>query len=174
MRKYFHAAEKIGLDWNQAKYHSRQRLFNELQAKQSSPKDYVIPQFQELARLIFLRKINTIDEAYGVYLMQEQRARHYSRATFHRKYNQWLKNNQQKWEDSYLSHNWVSGQCSQIDYSGDQLTLQVEGVNGVFETRKVDIFVGVLPYSKYLFCYASKDQTRESWLNAIIEMFKFF
>lgn len=23
VRKYFHAAEKFGLDWNQAKYHSR-------------------------------------------------------------------------------------------------------------------------------------------------------
>lgn len=43
-----------------------------------------------------------------------------------------------------------------------------------FDKKPVQIFVGVLPYSRYLFCYATKDQTRESWFEAIIEMLQFF
>ena len=68
-----------------------------------------------------------------------------------------------------LINQWVYGNVAMIDYSGDGLCITKEQ-NSV----KAQIFVGVLPASGYIFCYATARQTRDDWLDAQIKMLEYF
>ena len=57
-----------------------------------------------------------------------------------------------------------------IDYSGDPL--YYTDPNG--KQRKAEIFVGVMPYSNFIFCTATSDQTRQSWLLGCKAMLEYF
>lgn len=56
-----------------------------------------------------------------------------------------------------------------IDYSGDPLHYMSDG-----KIRKAEIFVAVMPYSNYIFCLATPDQKRQSWLMACKAMLEYF
>lgn len=59
------------------------------------------------------------------------------------------------------------GEVVQIDYSGDKVTIDLP--NG--EILEANIFVGVLPYSSVLFCYATMTQKSEDWIKSCTLMF---
>lgn len=92
-------------------------------------------------------------------------------STFCKAYERYKLNLPASMHDVTMSFSWDPGDVAMIDYSGDPL---------YFHTRdgkkhKAEIFVGVMPYSNYIFCMATKDQTRESWLlgcKAMLEYFK--
>ena len=69
-----------------------------------------------------------------------------------------------------MTFHWAPADVAMIDYSGDGIEFRTP--DG--KTLTAQIFVGVLPHSDYIFCYATPDQTRRSWLKACAEMFKFF
>lgn len=69
-----------------------------------------------------------------------------------------------------MTFHWAPADVATIDYSGDGIEFRTP--DG--KTLTAQIFVGVLPHSDYIFCYATPDQTRSSWLKACAEMFKFF
>ncbi|HIU37431.1 MAG TPA: hypothetical protein IAC56_04070 [Candidatus Aphodousia faecigallinarum] len=69
--------------------------------------------------------------------------------------------------DGYLALEWNPGEYVQIDYSGDGVPItDIEG-----KTKMAQIFVAVLPYSGYIFAYATADQKRDSWLDALVMLF---
>ena len=57
-----------------------------------------------------------------------------------------------------------------IDYSGDPMYL-TDSKTG--EHHSVQIFVAVLPHSNYTFCFATPRQTRDDWLDALVELMNF-
>lgn len=57
-----------------------------------------------------------------------------------------------------MSFQWTLGDVAMIDYSGDPLYF----VEPSGKRHKAEIFVGVMPYSNYIFCVATLDQTRRS------------
>lgn len=170
---YYRIAKSRRLEWEDVKHHSNVKLKAELQTPKLKTSDYIEPDFDQYAKLLHLRKIRGIDNAYAYYCNEDKEGKKYSRTSFFRHFKLWRKKTSEA-VDTFLSHNWSAGDCCQIDYSGDTLYLKVQIDEFQFEKRPVQIFVGVLPYSKYLFCYATKDQTRESWFEAIIEMLQFF
>lgn len=173
VRLYYQQAQAKDLKWDKAKYHSESKLVQEFKRLKTHPSKYHEPDFDEYAKLLYLRKIRGIDDAYAYYCEDDKSGEKYSRASFFRLFQKWRQDNGEN-KLTFLSHNWAAGECCQIDYSGDTLTLIVTLNDDRIEYRPVQIFVGVLPYSKYLFCFATKDQTRSSWFEAIIEMLKFF
>lgn len=70
--------------------------------------------------------------------------------------------------DGYLALEWRPGEYVQIDYSGDGIP--VTDTTG--KTTTAQIFVAVLPYSGYTFAYATPDQKRDSWLDALVMLFR--
>lgn len=170
---YYRLARAKGLDWNDVKHHSNTKLKTELQTPKLKPSEYDEPDFDRYAKLLYLHKIRGIDDAYNDYCEESSCHKKYSRASFFRRFQSWRKVAGEEL-NTFLSQQWAAGDCCQIDYSGDTLYLNVQMDQLRFEKRPVQIFVAVLPYSKYLVCYATKDQKRESWFEAIIEIFKFF
>lgn len=158
---YYRIAQSKVLEWKDVKHHSNTKLKAELQTPKLKTSDYVEPDFDLYAKLLYLRKIRGIDDAYVYYCNEYKEGKKYSRTSFFRHFKQWRKKTGEA-TDTFLSHNWSAGDCCQIDYSGDPLYLTIQVDQLHFEKRPVQIFVGVLPYSKYLFCYATKDQTWES------------
>ena len=71
----------------------------------------------------------------------------------------------------YLHNSFSAGSVAMIDYSGD-------GIDYIDTKRNklctAQIFVGVLGHSGMIFCRATVDQKRESWLTAIADMFAAF
>ena len=170
---YYRLAKAKGLEWNDVMHHSNTKLKTELQTPKLKLSEDDKPDFDRYAKLLYLRKLRGIDDAYNYYCNEDGSGKKYSRASFFRRFQQWRKETGEE-NNTFLSHQWSAGDCCQIDYSGDPLYLTVQIDQFRFERRPVQIFVAVQPYSKYLFCYATKDQKRESWFEAIIEMLKFF
>ena len=75
-----------------------------------------------------------------------------------------------KLRDVTMTFHWAPADVVMIDYSGDGIEFRTS--DG--KTLTAQIFVGVLPHSDYIFCYATPDQTHTSWFCACAEMFKFF
>ena len=59
----------------------------------------------------------------------------------------------------------------EVDWAGKQATL-VDPDTGV--TTQVPVFVGVLSYSQYAYVEAFPDQKQESWINAHVNMYRYF
>ena len=72
--------------------------------------------------------------------------------------------------DVSMTFVWEPGEVAMIDYSGDGITY----VDKDGKAKKAEIFVAVLACSAYIFCCATPDQKRDSWLDSIVEMLKFF
>lgn len=144
------------MEWNDVKHHSNTKLKTELQTPKLKLSEYDRPDFDRYAKLLYLRKLRGIDDAYNYYCEEDGGGKKYSRASFFRRFQQWRKETGED-NNTFLSHQWSAGDCCQIDYSGDTLYLTVQIDQFRFEKRPVQIFVAVLPYSKYLFCYATKD-----------------
>lgn len=58
----------------------------------------------------------------------------------------------------------------EVDWSGPTMTLD-DNAGGL---RKVYLFVGCLPFSRYAFVYATWDMSQSSWLRAHVAMFEAF
>lgn len=71
----------------------------------------------------------------------------------------------------YLHNSFAAGSVAMIDYSGDGIDYVDTKKNKVCTAQ---IFVGVLGHSGMIFCRATPDQKRDSWLTAIADMFAAF
>ena len=90
-------------------------------------------------------------------------------STFCRAYNQYKDNLPATMKDVSMAFQWTPGKVAMIDYSGDPLHYMSDG-----KIRKAEIFVAVMPYSNYIFCLATPDQKRQSWLMACKAMLEYF
>ena len=91
-------------------------------------------------------------------------------STFCRAYNEYKQNLPASMQDVSMAFEWMPGKVAMIDYSGDPLYFTTS--DG--KRHKAEIFVAVMPYSNFTFCFATPDQTRQSWLVACKEMLAFF
>lgn len=107
-------------------------------------------------------------EEYFKQVVAPQRPMGYS--TFCRAYDAYKSNLPASLRDVSLSFQWDPGEVAMIDYSGDPLHYRT--ADG--ELHRAEIFVGVLAYSNLIFCMATADQTRRSWIQACIKMLEYF
>lgn len=107
-------------------------------------------------------------EQYCQSVAEAQRRLGYS--SFCKAYERYKDNLPVSLRDVSLSFQWEPGDVAMIDYSGDPLYYTTrDGAK-----HRAEIFVGVLPFSNYIFCLATKDQTRLSWLQGCRLMFEYF
>lgn len=142
-----------------------ERLFSDRRlSKEAFPPawDEIIPEYQKPNR--------TLSELYQLYRASVPiGARALSSSSFYREYHK-LKNTVSAETKAFcIANSYIPGEISMIDYSGDKLEIS-DGKGG---KKKLDIFVAVLPYSHYIFAYATDRQTRDDWLEAIAAWFAF-
>ena len=64
------------------------------------------------------------------------------------------------------------GERIEVDWSGG--TVPIYDVTGKEIVDKAYLFVGVLPFSQYMYCEASLKMDSEAWINIHINMFRYF
>lgn len=70
----------------------------------------------------------------------------------------------------HVANTFYPGRIAMVDYSGDPLVMR----SGPLAGKKLQVFVGVLPFSSLTFVVATETQRRGDWLRAIAGMFKFY
>ncbi|MCT2107355.1 integrase [Dietzia sp. HMSC21D01] len=86
-----------------------------------------------------------------------------------------------RWCKTYQRHVMVTGAASRVGHKAAQ-TVEVDWSGPTMEltdpatgaTRKVYLFVGCLPFSRYAFVYPATDMQQDAWLRAHVAMFEFF
>ncbi|MBQ9240706.1 MAG: IS21 family transposase [Duodenibacillus sp.] len=73
-------------------------------------------------------------------------------------------------KDVSMTFQWDPGDTAMIDFSGDTLPY----VTSDGKEHEAEIFVGVMAYSNFIFCMATADLTRNSWLLACKAMLEYF
>lgn len=61
---YYRLTKAKGLEWNDVKHHSNTKLKTELQTPKLKLSEYDKPDFDRYAKLLYLRKLRGIDDAY--------------------------------------------------------------------------------------------------------------
>lgn len=171
--RYVKRALTIGLTWDVIRDTPAAELAKQLSQPSKASSRYLEPNWAFYYRQMKIGNLKTIDDAFSNYCAQQSDKPLYGRSSFFQKYQDYLKSLCEPYDDAYFTHDWAAGEFCQIDFSGDGLQMWYETKEG-FKQKKVEIFVAVLPFSRYLFCYAVPDQTRQSWLICMTEMFKFF
>lgn len=64
------------------------------------------------------------------------------------------------------------GEKCEIDWMGTTIPIYDISLQGIVD--KAYLFVGVLPFSQYMFAQATLDMKEESWINHHIDMFNYF
>lgn len=64
------------------------------------------------------------------------------------------------------------GEKCEVDWMGTTIPIYDISLNNIVD--KAYIFVGVLPFSQYMFAQATLDMKEESWINHHIDMFNYF
>lgn len=64
------------------------------------------------------------------------------------------------------------GEKCEVDWAGTTIPIYDQTLSAIID--KAYLFVGVLPFSQYMFAQASLDMKEEAWINHHIDMFKFF
>ena len=65
----------------------------------------------------------------------------------------------------------VPGEKTEVDWAGK--TISITDFN-TGEVNKAYLFVGVLPYSQYVYAEATSDMKEENWIMVHVHMFNFF
>lgn len=107
-------------------------------------------------------------EQYCRRAINEGKAMGYS--TFCRAYEAYKSNLPASMHDVSMAFEWEPGKVAMIDYSGDPLYYVAR--DG--KRHKAEIFVGVMAYSNMIYCVATPDQSRQSWLMACKAMLEYF
>lgn len=162
-----------GLTWSDIERLNDEQLIELVRGKPKASIEnahYLEPDYPKIFSRLKNNDLKTIDDAFTDYLREAQLSgkKHCSRTTFFDRYKSYRETLKNPTNDCYFSHDWKPGECVQIDYAGD--TLPMRSKNNPEETIKVPVFVSVLPFSRYVFACATKDQTRESWLDAMSKM----
>lgn len=64
------------------------------------------------------------------------------------------------------------GERCEVDWAGTSIPIYDRTLTNVM--RKAYLFVGVLPFSQYMFAQATMDMKEESWINHHVDMYNFF
>lgn len=170
VKKYFDRIFAAELTWEKAKSLSDEALVISLQPTKRAIAHYAEPDWDK----IHLRHrgsripLKSLWNQYISDVGNEQKALSY--AAFCRNYEAFAAHLPISLAEISAAFEWAPGEVVMIDYSGDPMYL-VDPKTG--ERHSVQIFVAVLPYSNYTFCYATPQQTRDDWLDALVELMNF-
>jgi transposase len=162
--EYLKRAEQTGLDWEQAKALSEATIEKMLFPPQKPKAGRTEPDWLEVEKELKQKGVTRM------LLWQEYLAEHpdgYSYSQFCERYLQWQKAS----EKTTMRKPKKAGEEVEVDYAG--LTVPVTDPE-TGEVHDMQIFVGVLGASGYIYCEAHRSQSLPNWVRAHVRMFEFF
>ncbi|NVJ65361.1 MAG: IS21 family transposase [Gammaproteobacteria bacterium] len=157
--------KELGLNYADAKAMGLKKLGLLFDAKRRRKKDKVMPDWTLVHKAMQMHKHATLIQLHHEYkLMHGKNAYAYSQFTHY--YREFIKK-----IDLSMRQTHHPGEQIFIDFAGKPIHYLDEQTG---ERKKAYIFVGVLGFSQYTFAYACEGQTAEDWVQACIEMYKFF
>lgn len=162
--EYLKRAEQAGLDWEQAKALSEVTIEKILFPPQNPKTKRPEPDWLDVEKELKQKGVTRM------LLWQEYLAEHhngYSYSQFCERYRQWQKAS----EKTTMRKPKKVGEEVEVDYAG--LTVPVTDPE-TGETQDMQIFVGVLGASGYIYCEAHRSQSLPNWVRAHVRMFEFF
>lgn len=161
--------QKAHLNYVDLREMTDEEIYQRLFCDRRLPKEVFIPDWEE----IIPEAEKSSNSLRGLYQKYKDKAPEgipiLSPSSFYREYKKLRKSVSVETKELCISNSYIPGEISMIDYCGDKFEI-CEG-NG--QKTKLDIFVAVLPYSHYMFAYATYRQTRSDWLEAIAAWFSF-
>lgn len=170
VKKYFDRIEAAELTWERAKSMTQTDLAEMLQPTRRAIGNYSEPDWDTVHLEHKGRRV-PLKRLWNQYISaaaDQQKTLSY--AAFCRNYESFAAHLPVSLVEITATFEWKPGEVVMIDYSGDPMYL-TDPQTG--ERRPVQIFVAVLPYSNYTFCYATPRQTRDDWLDALVELMNF-
>ena len=162
--EYLKRAEKAGLDWEQAKVMSEAAIEKMLFPPQDPKTGRPEPDWPEVEKELKQKGVTRM------LLWEEYLAEHpdgYGYSQFCERYRQW----QNASEKTSMRKPKKAGEEVEVDYAG--LTVPVTDPE-TGETHDMQVFVGVLGASGYIYCEAHRSQSLPNWVRAHVRMFEFF
>lgn len=163
--EYLKRAEQAGLDWTQAERMSEPELAEVIfPRKKVKEQERPEPNWPEIEVELQQKGVTRM------LLWQEYLEEHpdgYGYSQFCERYRRYMKAQ----EKTVMRIPKKAGEEVQVDYAG--LTVPViDPKTG--ETHEMQIFVGVLGASGYIYCEAHRSQSLPNWIRAHVRMFEFF
>lgn len=163
--EYLKRAEQAGLDWPQAEKLSEAELAVRLfPPKQAGVQKHPEPDWSKIEIELQQKGVTRM------LLWQEYRDEYldgYSYSQFCVRFRRWLKTQAK----TVMRIPKKAGEEVQVDYAG--LTVPVVDPK-TGETQEMQVFVGVLGASGYIYCEAHRSQSLPNWIRAHVHMFAFF
>ena len=172
VKRYLDRARTLGIDWSTA----RPMTETEIRALFVKQREIDIGTYLPDWEAVYInsrgRNGRTIKDLWQNYLTtvpEDKDALTYS--TFCRHFNAFKKKLPVSLEELSMTMLWDIGEVAMIDYAGTKMFV-IDPNTG--ERKAVNIFVGILAYSNFTFCMATPRQTRDDWIDAIVEMLNYF
>lgn len=172
VKRHLDRARVLGIDWPTVKPMSETEI-NALFAKQRAVDISThIPDWEQIYLRTKGKNGSTLKALWQEYLNttpETKDALTYS--TFCRHFNDFKARLPVCLEELSMTMQWEIGDVAMIDYAGTKMFL-IDPNSG--ERQAVNIFVGILAYSNFTFCMATPRQTRDDWIDGIVEMLNYF
>lgn len=168
VKKYFDRFMQANLTLEQAKAMSIEELREFLLPSKRSLQDYFEPDWEEILHEYRGHKV-PLKILWQRYAQAADNLPILSYPSFCRNYRLFAEHLPVRLSEINAAFDWPPGEVVMIDYSGDPLHLQQEDGKRI----SVQVFVAVMPYSNYTFAFATPKQTRNDWLDALIELMAF-
>jgi transposase len=162
--EYLKRAEQAGLDWAQVESMSEAAITEQLFPPKKANRTRAEPDWTQVD-IELQRKGVTRMLLWQEYL--EEYPDGYSYSQFCERYRAWQKSA----EKTTMRKPKKAGEEVEVDYAG--LTVPVTNPK-TGETHEMQIFVGVLGASGYIYCEAHRSQNLPNWVRAHIHMFEFY
>lgn len=170
VKKYFDRIAAANLTWQEAKSRTQEELIASLQPTRRTISNYCEPDW-DCVHLEHKGNRIPLKRLWSQYIsIAGDNQRTLSYAAFCRNYDSFAAHLPVSLAEITATFEWKPGEVVMIDYSGDPMYL-TDPKTG--ERQSVQIFVAILPHSNYTFCYATPKQTRDDWLDALVELMNF-
>lgn len=158
-------ADEFGLTYEKARQMGYKKLARMFDAKRMAKRDMVRPDFTLVHKAMQSHKHACLIQLHHEYQLQHG-DKAYKYSWFTENYGKFVKK-----IDIALRRTHHPGEQVFIDFAGKPV-YYYDFKTG--EKKKAFIFVGVLGCSQYTFAWACPGQTTEDWVEACVQMFKFF
>lgn len=172
VKRHLDRARALGIDWPTVKPMTQEQLDALFVKQREVSTSTHIPNWEKIYLDTKGKDAKTLKALWQEYVNTTPDGKEaFTYSTFCRHFNVFKEKLPLSLEEVSMTMQWEIGDVAMIDYAGTKMFL-TDPMTG--ERHAVNIFVGILAYSNFTFCMATPRQTRDDWIDGIVEMLNYF